>query len=111
VAHLGAMNHVPTQTEVEALGPVHIALVPVGGGSSLNAAKAAEVISLLEPNVVIPMHYATPETSVTLDPIHKFLKEMGLPDIQAEPVYKVGGLSGLPQETKVVVLNFKTNKE
>jgi hypothetical protein len=36
-------------------------LVPVGGGGGLNAAKAAEVISLLEPNIVIPMHYATSE--------------------------------------------------
>jgi L-ascorbate metabolism protein UlaG (beta-lactamase superfamily) len=39
------------------LGPVNIALVPVGGGNSFNAAKAAEVISLLEPNLVIPMQY------------------------------------------------------
>ena len=34
IVHLGAMDRVPSQTEVEALGPVHIALVPVGGGSS-----------------------------------------------------------------------------
>ena len=30
VAHLGDLNHVPTQTEVEALGTVNMALVPVG---------------------------------------------------------------------------------
>ena len=50
----------PPRQEIEALGTVHVALVPVGGGGGLNAAKAAEVISLLEPGYVIPMHYSTP---------------------------------------------------
>ncbi|MBP9041337.1 MAG: MBL fold metallo-hydrolase, partial [Anaerolineaceae bacterium] len=45
ILHLGDVNRVPTQTEVEAIGPVHVALVPVGGGGSLTAIKATEVIS------------------------------------------------------------------
>ncbi len=105
VAHLGAINRVPSQTEVEALGPVKIALVPVGGGSGLNASKAAEVISLLEPSIVIPMHYATPACTIKLDPIQKFLKEMGLSSVQAEASLKVTSPNSLPEETKVVVLD------
>jgi len=55
VLHLGDIDRVPTQTEVEALGPVHIMLIPVGGGAgSLNASKAAEVVSLLEPTLSSP---------------------------------------------------------
>ena len=104
VAHLGAINRVPSQTEVEALGPVKIALVPVGGGSGLNASKAAEVISLLEPNIVIPMHYAAPACSIKLEPIQKFLKEMGLSSVQTEASLKVTNPNTLPEETKVVVL-------
>ena len=42
VAHLGDLRRVPSQTEVEALGTVHVALVPVGGGGGLNAAKATK---------------------------------------------------------------------
>ena len=60
VAHLGDLRRVPSQTEIEALGNVHVALVPVGGGGGLTAAKAVEVISLLEPGIVIPMHYSIP---------------------------------------------------
>jgi len=105
VAHLGAITRVPSQTEVEALGPVKIALVPVGGGSGLNASKAAEVISLLEPSIVIPMHYATPACTIKLDPIQKFLKEMGLSSVQAEASLKVTSPNSLPEETKVVVLD------
>ncbi len=106
VAHLGDMQDTPTQSEVESLGTVNVLLVPVGGGSGLNAAKAAEVVSLLEPNIVIPMHYSTPDTKVNLDSLNKFLKEMGLGRIESQPSLKVTR-SGLPDETKVVVLDYQ----
>ena len=106
VAHLGDLKQVPTQAEIEALGTVNVALVPVGGGGGLNAAKAAEVISLLEPNIVVPMHYATPEVKVSLDSLNKFMKEMGLGKQEAQASLKVSR-SGLPEETHVVVLEYQ----
>jgi L-ascorbate metabolism protein UlaG (beta-lactamase superfamily) len=80
--------------------------VPVGGGGGLNAAKAAEVISLLEPDIVIPMHYATPDAKIPLDSLDKFLKEMGLSDTEKLPSLKVG-TAGMPEETRVVVLDYQ----
>jgi len=106
VAHLGDLSRVPTQTEIEALGTVHVALVPVGGGKGLNAAKAAEVISLLEPGIVIPMHYSTPTCAIKLAPLSKFLKEMGLNAVDAQPSLKVTK-STIPEETRVVVLDYQ----
>lgn len=106
VAHLGDLRSVPTQAEIEALGTVHVALVPVGGGEGLNAAKAAEIVSLLEPNIVVPMHYRTPAVKVELDRLDKFLKEMGLHEAESAPLLKVSK-SSLPDETKVVVLNYQ----
>jgi len=106
VAHLGDLRQVPSQTEVEALGTVNIALVPVGGGGGLNASKAAEVVSLLEPNIVVPMHYATPEAKIVLDSLGKFLKEMGLGKQENQPSLKVSRTS-LPDETRVVVLDHQ----
>jgi len=106
VAHLGDLRSVPTQAEIEAIGTVHVALVPVGGGEGLNAAKAAEVVSLLEPNIVVPMHYRTPAVKVPLDPLDKFLKEMGLHEAEILPTLKISK-SALPEETKVIVLNYQ----
>ncbi len=105
VAHLGDIRRVPSQTEVEALGAVDVALVPVGGGGGLNASKAAEVVSLLEPGIVIPMHYHTSASLIKLAPLSKFLKEMGLGDVQAVDSLKVTR-SSVPDETRVVVLNY-----
>lgn len=108
VAHLGDLRNVPSQAEVEALGTVNVVLVPVGGGGGLNAAKAAEVVSLLEPNLVIPMHYSTPDVKVQLDSLNKFLKEMGL---GANVMDKQSSLkvtrSNLPDETHVVALEYQ----
>jgi len=106
VAHLGDLKQVPTQTEIEALGTVNVALVPVGGGGSLNAAKAAEMVSLLEPNLVIPMHYATADSKTSLEALGKFLKEMGLSKQESQPMLKVLR-SSLPDETHVVVLDYQ----
>lgn len=106
VAHLGDLQQVPTQAEIEALGTVNVALVPVGGGEGLNAAKAAEVISLLEPSIVVPMHYATPDAKVNLDSLNKFIKEMGLSKPAPQPSLKITR-SGLPGETRVVVLDYQ----
>jgi L-ascorbate metabolism protein UlaG (beta-lactamase superfamily) len=106
IAHLGDINHVPNQTEIEALGDVHIALVPVGGGGGLNAAKAVEMISLLEPGIVIPMHFGTASSSIKLAPVNKFLKEMGLGSIEPQPSLKITK-SSVPEETKVIVLAYE----
>lgn len=106
VAHLGDLKEVPTQSEIESLGTINVALVPVGGGGGLNAAKAAEVISLIEPNLVVPMHYSTPVAKVSLDVLNKFIKEMGLSKQDTQPSLKVTR-SGLPDETHVVVLDYQ----
>lgn len=106
IAHLGDLRRVPSQTEIEALGTVHVALVPVGGGGGLNAAKAAEVVSLLEPGIVIPMHYSTPASQIKLAPLGKFLKELGLGDVHPQDSLKVSQTT-VPEETKVVVLGYQ----
>jgi L-ascorbate metabolism protein UlaG (beta-lactamase superfamily) len=77
----------------------------VGGGGGLNAAKAAEVVSLLEPGIVIPMHYGTSAALVKLAPLSKFLKEMGLGNVESLDVLKITQ-STVPDETRVIVLNY-----
>ncbi len=107
IAHLGNMHRVPSQSQIEALGAADIALVPVGGGKGLSAAKASEVISLLEPGIVIPMHYRTSDSKLKLDPLNKFMKEMGLSEVESVAELTVSS-SSIPTETEVVVLDCQT---
>ncbi len=103
VAHLGDLTTVPTQSQIEDLGTVNIALVPVGGGNALTPSKAAEVISLIEPSIVIPMHYKTYKEGPALDTEAGFLKEMGISELEPLPSLKVTK-SSLTEETQVVLL-------
>jgi len=106
VCHLGDLGHVPTQSQVEALSDIDVLLIPVGAVSTINAAQAAEVISLLEPRLVIPMHYRTKLVKVKLDPVSKFLKEMGLSKLPTHESLRVTK-SSLPEETQVLLLDCK----
>jgi L-ascorbate metabolism protein UlaG (beta-lactamase superfamily) len=107
VGHLGDLDTVPSRKEVDAFGNVDVLLVPVGGGKGLSAAKAAEVINLIEPGIVIPMHYNTPATKVKLDSLGAFLKQIGLSDkAEAQESFKVTKRD-IPEETRVVVLSYK----
>jgi L-ascorbate metabolism protein UlaG (beta-lactamase superfamily) len=108
VVHLGQVTEVPTQSMAEELGTINIALVPVGDCGSLNSAKAAEVISMLEPNIVIPMHYETQDSKLALDPLAKFLKEMGLTELETMESLKIASATSLgEEETKVIALDPK----
>jgi len=55
---------------------------------------------------VIPMHYATADSKLKLDPISKFLKEMGLSEVETQESYKVSSLSDLHEDTRVVFLDY-----
>ena len=102
LCHLGDLGHVPSPSVVEALGDVDILMVPVGGGTTLNAAKAAETVSLIEPKIVVPMHYQAEKVRTDLEPVEKFLKEMGIAEVQPQARLTVNR-SSLPQETQVVL--------
>src|SRR5262249_30669123 len=92
--------------QVEELNRSEVLLVPVGGHGVLDAAAAAEVVSLLEPRIVVPMLYRTELTNATLDPLDRFLKEIGVTEIQPVPRLNVTRTS-LPVETSVTVLDYR----
>jgi L-ascorbate metabolism protein UlaG (beta-lactamase superfamily) len=106
VCHLGDLGHVLSRNQLELLDGVNVLLIPVGGHATLNAAQAAEVVGLLEPNLVIPMHYQTAGLSRELDPVSRFLRAMGAGRTSAQEQLKVGA-NTLPEETQVVLLECR----
>ena len=106
VCHLGDLGHVPTSEQVEQMSGTDILMVPVGGVSTLDAAAAAETIGLLEPKLVIPMHYKTEVVKMELEPLEYFIKQMGLKEVVTQPKLSVTK-STLPPETKVLLLDYR----
>jgi L-ascorbate metabolism protein UlaG (beta-lactamase superfamily) len=105
VAHLGDLGDVLDNSQLEKLVGTDVLLIPVGGKYTLDAKKAVEVISQIEPRIVIPMHYKTKDIKYDLDSIDKFIKEIGLTPTYEEKL-KISK-KDLPQEDmELVILNI-----
>lgn len=105
IAHLGDIGQESlTDEQIEDIGNVDILLIPVGGFYTIDAAVASKMATKLEPKIIIPMHYADPDTTVKeLAGVENFLKEIGKEDV--EPVQKLTITSDkLPEETQVVLM-------
>lgn len=105
ITHLGDLGHILDTKHLEKLEGTDILLIPVGGKYTINAAKAVEVISQLEPRIVIPMHYKVPGLKLDIDGLEKFVKELGIKP-RTEEKLKISK-KDLPQEDmELVVLSL-----
>jgi len=107
IVHLGDLGHMLSEEEAENIGEVDILMVPVGGHYTIDAATAVKIITMLQPSIVIPMHYKTashnPEIFAEISELDSFIKEMGLEGIEAQDKLKITE-TDLPEEVEVVVL-------
>ena len=105
--HCGDLGHKVDESEEEQLGDIDVLFIPVGGVYTVDSRLASEIVTQLEPAIVIPMHYARPELNIKvfgqLAPVSVFLKEMGKENVMPVNKLKVTPDS-LPQELLVVVL-------
>ena len=63
LAHLSDIGHTLSEATLEALGPIDILLVPVGGKFSIDGDQAREIMARLQPRITVPIHYKTPVTA------------------------------------------------
>jgi L-ascorbate metabolism protein UlaG (beta-lactamase superfamily) len=76
VCHFGDFGQTALRDEqAAAIGSVDLLLLPVGGGPTIDAGQAAEIVGIVEPRWVVPMHYRTPRIGF-LDPADAFLERM-----------------------------------
>jgi L-ascorbate metabolism protein UlaG (beta-lactamase superfamily) len=107
LCHLGDFGEEKLSDEqLDAIGDIDILMVPVGGVSTLNAKEAVEVVSQIEPKIVIPMHYKVAGSSMTdIDGVEKFVKEISLTPEKVDKLRMVK--KSLPvEETKLVLFEL-----
>ena len=82
IAHLGDLGHVISESIVNQIGDIDVLMIPVGGEYTIGANEAAEVARLIEPNVIVPMHYQMPglnsESFSKLQPVEPFISALGI---------------------------------
>lgn len=105
ICHLGDLGHELTPEQLGEIDKVDVLLLPVGGVSTLDAPAAAGVVRQLEPRIVVPMHYKTEVLNRDLEPVDRFLKEMGVKEAVSKTKLVVTK-SNLPLGTQVHLLSY-----
>lgn len=105
ICHLGDLGHTLSEEQVESMSQADIIIVPVGGGTVLDAAKAVEVIGQLDAKIIIPMQYQTAVGDKERDPLERFLKEMGIHESTPRDKLTVRA-SDLGETPQVIVLDL-----
>ena len=103
VCHLGDLGGPLLPRQIEELSSPQVLLVPVGGHCTLTSAEAADIVNVIAPRVVIPMHYQVPGVNVDLESLAPFLKELGVKAQEPQSRLNVTR-SNLPDELQVAVL-------
>ncbi|MEM4789295.1 MAG: MBL fold metallo-hydrolase [Ignisphaera sp.] len=73
IAHLGDLGHVVDPGIGSKIKPVDVLLIPVGGVFTIDAKEAWNVVEMLNPMIVIPMHYWIQGLELPLKPVDDFL--------------------------------------
>lgn len=104
IVHLGDLGQSKlTEEQIAEIGQTDILLIPVGGIYTLDAEVASDIVSQLEPKIIIPMHYEIEGLKFELDGVEKFLKEMGAEGIVSVPKFSITK-DKLPEEPQVILL-------
>lgn len=77
ICHLGDLGADLTGKQLEEIDGVDILMIPVGGKSTIDGKKAAEICRKIEPTIIIPMHYSMSGSKIDIEDESKFCNEVG----------------------------------
>lgn len=105
VCHLGDLGQKDLASDqLEKIGEVDILMIPTGGVYTISAKEAVKILSQIEPNITIPMHYQIPKLKAKLDGLEKFLKTMGVKKLEPLSKLTIKKKDISPEEAKIVLL-------
>ncbi|MDE7076768.1 MAG: MBL fold metallo-hydrolase [Clostridia bacterium] len=86
VCHLGDLGEECSPGLIEAILPVNVLLIPVGGNYTIDAAMAKEYVDRIMPDVVIPMHYRVKGCEVDIGKVDEFISLFDGGSVECEEV-------------------------
>ena len=97
IVHLGDLSHLLTPEQLQQIGRIDVALIPIGGIYTMGPQLAREVLQQLSPKLAIPMHYRD-----NLALVDAFVGGLVTTRLDSDTV--VLSKSSLPTTTEIVVL-------
>ena len=106
---LGNIANELSEAQLEELGVADILIIPVGGGGyTLDAKVAGDIVTKMDPRIVMPVHYSHEglKYEVPQDAFERFADELGSP-IQELDRYRVKKAESLPEALEIVKLKLR----
>ena len=106
IALIGNIYEKLSETQLEELGLIDVLIIPVGGnGYTLDATGAATLTRLIDPKIVVPIHYADSaiKYEVPQGDFETFAKELG-GTIEEAPKLKIKTGAALPEALTIYKL-------
>lgn len=105
IGYLAEINKSLTDEEVEKLNGLDVLIIPIGNRKRmLSAEEAVKIIREIEPKIVIPACYQIPNLKIQLDPLSRFLKEMGVKSIETLDKIRLIKKDLVKKEMEIVAL-------
>lgn len=104
IVHLGDLSHTLTPEQLQQIGAVDVALVPIDGTYTMGPETAREVLQQLAPKIAIPMHYRA-----NLALVEMFVR--GLPTRRLAGDTLLLSKASLPSATEIMVLRPQGARE
>ena len=104
LCHLGDLNQGLSSRQIDYLSQTDVLFVPAGGVCTLDTARVVELINLIAPRIVVPLHYRSDGVLVELQPLGPFLEAMGDARAASSARLTVTATS-LPRDLQLAVLD------
>ena len=104
VCHLGDITRAVTPRQAEQLNQAEILIVPVGGHCTISIDAVPQLINLIGPKIVIPVHYQSDGSDLELEPLDRFLQEIGISEVSSQNRLNVTS-TNLPRDMTVIPMN------
>jgi len=85
VAHLGKLKTDLSDEQIEKINGIDVLFVPIGGAETIEVKKALNVISQIDPKIVIPMYYQAEDDQA----VSEFAKEEGVTQAERKEQIKI----------------------
>ena len=110
VVHLGDLGHDLAQNQLREIGrKVDVLLCPIGGTFTIGVVEAEVIIKTLDPKIVVPMHFKTPDCKFGFDAIEPFIIDKT--NVRYHPWSVTISQEDLPSETEIWVMDYRKEED
>lgn len=103
LCHLGDLGHIPKESTLSFLENLDVIFIPIGGNFTLNSKEACSLCKIINPKIIIPMHYKDFYTTSNIQGVEDFIFDMKNGEKVCDASLVLKNSVGL--QNKVLILN------